>query len=186
VLEHEPDVCTSILLFCIPRRRPYSVLTSKMNWTGGSLQRTKHANKGVVQKQKAYFAKARTQLQSDSKSPAAPFRPTYLLNDSIFELAGHLPAFGSGSVRHTGHSARNRRESIQRGPSPDNRTFADGDGLISSLRHNRQEPSDGDAVAMRHRGSELRGMLTIAGTDVSTDVVSILMLLQMDNVRSAK
>ena len=173
-------------LFHIPERRLYSALVSKMNWTGGSLQRTKHVNKGVVQKQKAYFAKARTHLQNGSKSPGAPFRPTYLQRDSIFELAGHLPAFGSDSVRHLGHSARRRHDTTQRSPSPDDRTFADRKGLISSLQDTRQEPSHGDALATRLRRSELRGMLTIAVADLSKDVVSILTLLQMNNVESVK
>ena len=89
-----------------------------MNWTGGTLQRTKNANKGVVQKQKAYFARARTHLQNGSKSPVAPFRPSYFQNDNNFELVGYPPSFGSGSVRHTGHSARRRREATDREPSP--------------------------------------------------------------------
>jgi hypothetical protein len=76
-----------------------------MNWTGGTLQRTKNANKGVVQKQKAYFAKARTHLQNGPDSPIAPFRPSYLQNDDSFELAGHLPSFGTRSVRHTKSTA---------------------------------------------------------------------------------
>jgi len=81
-----------------------------MNWTGGSLQRTKQANKGVLQKQKAFFARTRTHLQNGPKSPAAPFRPTYLQNDDSLELAGHLPALGSSSVRHIGQSAWHHHE----------------------------------------------------------------------------
>jgi hypothetical protein len=84
-----------------------------MNWTGGSLQRMKDANKGVVQKQKAYFARARTHLQIGPKSPAVPFIPTYLQNDDNFEPAGCLSSFASGPVRHTGHSARRRRNATQ-------------------------------------------------------------------------
>jgi len=95
-----------------------------MNWTGGTLQRTKNANKGTKTVQKAYFAKARTNLQNGSHSPVAPFRPSYLQNDDSFELAGHLPTFGSGSVRHTGHSARRRREFTNGEPSPDHATHA--------------------------------------------------------------
>lgn len=74
-----------------------------MNWTGGTLQRTKHANKGVTQKQKAHFARARTQLQQSLGTPAAPCHPDFLHGQ-------RLPAFGTGSVRHTGHSARKHRE----------------------------------------------------------------------------
>jgi hypothetical protein len=176
----------NFLLFYIPGLRPYSVLVSKMNWTGGSLQRTKHANKGVVQKQKAFFAKARTHLQNSPKSPATPFRPTYLQNDSSFELSSHLPPFEASPIQHTRHSAQRRLESIQRSSSPVDHTFADGDGLKSTLRKGRQEPSDGNASATRLRGSELRGMLTSAVTDMSMDIASVLMLLQMNNVRSAE
>ncbi|KAH7092137.1 hypothetical protein FB567DRAFT_231599 [Paraphoma chrysanthemicola] len=89
-----------------------------MNWTGGTLQRTKHANKGVIQKQKAYFARARTHLQNGAESPDVPFRPSYLQNYDSFELAGHLPLLGSGSVRHTGHSVTQRRDSGHRRGSP--------------------------------------------------------------------
>jgi hypothetical protein len=84
-----------------------------MNWTGGTLQRTKNANKGVIQKQKAYFAKARTNLQNVPDPPIAPFRPSYLQNDDSFELAGHLPSFGTGSVRHTGHAAQRHRDETE-------------------------------------------------------------------------
>lgn len=85
-----------------------------MNWTGGTLQRTKHANKGVMQKQKAYFARARTQLQQSAGTPAAPFRPEYLQEGDDCELVNHLPLLGSDSVRQTGHSVRKRREVDER------------------------------------------------------------------------
>lgn len=81
-----------------------------MNWTGGTLQRTKHANKSVIQKQRAHFARARTQLQHNPGTPAAPFRPDFLQGSNDYELGQRLPAFGTGSVRHTGHSDRERRE----------------------------------------------------------------------------
>ncbi|CAO2651911.1 Nn.00g001940.m01.CDS01 [Neocucurbitaria sp. VM-36] len=77
-----------------------------MNWTGGSLQRSKNAKKGILQKQKAFFARARTHLQNASKSLAIPFRPSYLCDDDEFEFNGQMSSFGSGSVRHTGHSTR--------------------------------------------------------------------------------
>ena len=75
-----------------------------MNWTGGSLQRTKKANTGVVQQQRAYFAKARTHFQMATNSPAAPGFPNYLRKSEDAGFLG-IPLFGSGSVRHTGHSA---------------------------------------------------------------------------------
>ncbi|KAL5119581.1 hypothetical protein ACEQ8H_002427 [Pleosporales sp. CAS-2024a] len=93
---------------------------ANMNWTGGNLQRTKHANQGVVQRQKAYFARARTQLQNGTKAPTAPFRPTFLQKDnSCLELAGRPPRVGTGSVRrHARHSARRRDEPATSRPPP--------------------------------------------------------------------
>ncbi|KAF1939707.1 hypothetical protein EJ02DRAFT_408020 [Clathrospora elynae] len=93
-----------------------------MNWTGGSLQRTRKANQGVMQQQKAYFAKARTQLQNMQSSTVAPFRPSYL-RDRDVDLFGQMPMLGSGSVRHTGHSARRRGETTRREHSPDDRQY---------------------------------------------------------------
>ncbi|KAI4688099.1 uncharacterized protein J4E84_005027 [Alternaria hordeiaustralica] len=90
-----------------------------MNWTGGSLQRTKKANTGVVQQQKAYFARARTQLQNDTNSPVAPFRPSYLQDNEDSYLLGIAP-FGSGSLRHTGHAAKRHNESTQPEHTPGN------------------------------------------------------------------
>ncbi|KAI4665235.1 uncharacterized protein J4E88_010560 [Alternaria novae-zelandiae] len=90
-----------------------------MNWTGGSLQRTKKANTGVIQQQKAYFARARTQLQNDTNPPVAPFRPSYLQDDEDSYLLGIAP-FGSGSLRHTGHAAKRRNERTQPEHTPGN------------------------------------------------------------------
>jgi hypothetical protein len=112
-----------------------------MNWTGGSLQRTKHANKSVVQKQKAYFARARTHLQNGPKSPATPFRPTYLQKNDNLELVGYLPSFGSSSVRHTGHPPRHRYE---RKPSLSVQSLQHGGELI---------PTPGDRQARKWRGN---------------------------------
>jgi hypothetical protein len=94
-----------------------------MNWTGGSLQRTTKANKGVLQQQKAYFAKARIHLQHTSNSPVAPFRPSYLRDNEESDLKGGMLAFGSGSVWHTGHSVKRRDERTQREASPEARRF---------------------------------------------------------------
>lgn len=90
-------------------------LTGEMNWTGGSLQRTKQANKGIVQKQKAYFARARTHLQNGPSAPAVPFRPDYVQSGDSLEPSGRPSLYGTGSVRHTGHPARPRHEREQRG-----------------------------------------------------------------------
>ncbi|OAL44640.1 hypothetical protein IQ07DRAFT_246181 [Pyrenochaeta sp. DS3sAY3a] len=50
-----------------------------MNWTGGSLQRTKKANQSLTQKQRAYFAKSRGQPQH---LPMLPVAPSHLPSDS--------------------------------------------------------------------------------------------------------
>ncbi|KAF1927614.1 uncharacterized protein M421DRAFT_421457 [Didymella exigua CBS 183.55] len=88
-----------------------------MNWTGGTLQCTKHANKGVIQKQKAHFARARTQQQQSPGIPAVPFRPDYLQYGDDYELGQRLISFDTGSVRHMGHSTEKRREEGQRLPT---------------------------------------------------------------------
>jgi hypothetical protein len=62
---------------------------AEMNWTGGSLQRTKIANKGVAQKQRAHFARARMHLQNGPTSPAAPFHPSFLRNEDRPEPGTH-------------------------------------------------------------------------------------------------
>lgn len=50
-----------------------------MNWTGGSLQRTKKANQGLTQRQRAYFAKSRGQPQH---LPMLSVAPSHLPSDS--------------------------------------------------------------------------------------------------------
>lgn len=90
--------------------------TARMNWTGGSLQRSKQANKGVVQKQKAHFARARTQLQNAPNAPAASFRPGFF-QDEDASVGGRLPPPSSRSVRHTGHS-KTLRDRRSRAKSP--------------------------------------------------------------------
>lgn len=117
-----------------------------MNWTGGTLQRTKTANKGVIQKQKAYFAKARTLLQNEPDSPIAPFRPSYLQNDDGSQLGAHMPAFGSGSTRHTGHPARRHREA--KDPEP---VVESGKDLS---RGNVKHPLKREWIAVRDRKGE--------------------------------
>jgi hypothetical protein len=96
-----------------------------MNWTGGSLQRTKHANKGVVQKQKAYFARARTELQNPG-SPTAPFRPDYFREAGNREVDQRLPSSRSASTRRIGHGARFWRKADPR------------DAPVASSKHPRQ------------------------------------------------
>ncbi|KAI2480848.1 hypothetical protein Ptr902_07874 [Pyrenophora tritici-repentis] len=102
-----------------------------MNWTGGSLQRTKKANSGVLQQQRAYFAKARTHLHNATNSPIAPFYPDYLRESEDPGLLG-ISSFGTGSVRHTGHSARHRSGRIVPDLTPN--------GACSTMGHSRGPP----------------------------------------------
>src|SRR4051794_39846980 len=81
-----------------------------MNWTGGSLQRhSRKAAKGIVNRQRQHFAKVRATLQNGSNTVSAPFCPSYLRAKDA-SLGGWLPSFGSGSIRHAGHSKRLHRE----------------------------------------------------------------------------
>jgi hypothetical protein len=120
-----------------------------MNWTGGSLHRTKNANKGVVQKQKAYFARVRTHLQNGSKPLAMPFRPSYLQNDESFELVRHLSSFTIGSVRHIGHLARCRADATQQVPSLKDHTLPRRQHRTNVFLNNPPEIFHGDAMGMK-------------------------------------
>jgi hypothetical protein len=105
-----------------------------MNWTGGSLQRTKKANQGTAQKQKAFFSRARTHPENAPNSSVTPFRPSYLQDDEPFEVTARMPSFGSGSVRHTGHSARLRREVVERMVSQEEEKRNSGDHVRSQCQ----------------------------------------------------
>lgn len=89
---------------------------SDMNWTGGTLQRTKHANKGVMQRQRAYFARARTKLQQSPSTQSTPFRPEYFHNNSDGRDVGHPSA--KDSVRSSRDSAKMRHGENTHCPSP--------------------------------------------------------------------
>lgn len=97
-------------------------------------QRTKHANNGVIQKQKAYFARARTQLQQTPDTPAL-FRPDYLQLGDDYEFGQCLTSFGPGPMRDLGHSARRRgEEGAHRSPTTQKprRTFSHSDTAWNS------------------------------------------------------
>ncbi|KAF1835189.1 hypothetical protein BDW02DRAFT_597577 [Decorospora gaudefroyi] len=129
-----------------------------MNWTGGSLQRTKKANTGVLQQQRAYFAKARTHLQNTTNSPGPPFRPSYLRDNEDF--GAMRASFGSGSVRHVGHPAKRSGARRRRKPSPDNRRSDIGYDELSthesSPTHFAQFPPS-QPSKQKHAKEELRG-----------------------------
>ncbi|KAF2452166.1 hypothetical protein P171DRAFT_468511 [Karstenula rhodostoma CBS 690.94] len=85
---------------------------SRMNWTGGRLQRSKDANKGIIQKQKAHFARARTQLQHDSRASTSTF-PYAFLGD---ERASQQPQFPLTSARTARFTGRSRDRSAAASP----------------------------------------------------------------------
>lgn len=86
-----------------------------MNWTGGTLQRTKHANKGVMQKQRAYFARARTELQQSPSTQSTPFRPEYYHNNDGRDVGD---PFVEGTARLPRDSAGMRHSNDAHCPSP--------------------------------------------------------------------
>ncbi|KAH6625351.1 hypothetical protein C7974DRAFT_199539 [Boeremia exigua] len=95
-----------------------AVRTANMNWTGGTLQRTRHANKGVIQKQKAYFARARAKLQQSPEAATTPFHPEFLQDGGVYGLGRRISSSASGSVSHARHSARKRRVRDEHHNSP--------------------------------------------------------------------
>jgi hypothetical protein len=131
-----------------------------MNWTGGSLQRTKQANKGVVQKQKAYFARARTHLQNGPNTPAVPFMPDYFQDDDDLEPGERPPLHGTGSVRHTGHLARPRHERTRRGHSLHTIARDQGESRPRSRKGGTRELSRGGNSVMGHIAHHAFGMLS--------------------------
>lgn len=98
-----------------------------MNWTGGRLQRSKNANRGIVQKQKAHFARARVPIQNDTAARTSPSR-----NDLVRIEKGHAisisqpPPSNAHASRHTGDS--------------------------KSLLRSHDSGVAGDASPVRHRG----------------------------------
>lgn len=84
-----------------------------MNWTGGTMQRTKKANASVLQRQKAYFAKARTNPRNTPQTLVAPFRPSFLHDDDKLGPGG-LASSGSYSVRRGERSMTSGGETLQR------------------------------------------------------------------------
>ncbi|KAF1849426.1 uncharacterized protein K460DRAFT_354276 [Cucurbitaria berberidis CBS 394.84] len=128
---------------------------TKMNWTGGSLQRTKNANKGVLQRQKAYFARARTHLQSASNSPTTPFRPSYLGDNDSFDFMEQIPTLGSGVVQHAGHPARGRGERLRRKTPPaDRRPVPDNPRLKREAGRKCVKNRPASRLGAAKRGSE--------------------------------
>jgi hypothetical protein len=166
---HETDVCPTLssitaIFHAIVR------LLYIMNWTGGSLQRTKHASKGIVQKQKAHFARARTHHQGGAKSPAVPFRPSYLGFDNSFELSSHLPSYEKGSVRHTGHTARRRHAPTQRVHSPDDHTVHTDHRATTILEAASPKPLRDGAFVLRQAECGPTGILASLSVKLAANV----------------
>ena len=106
--------CISSNLYSLSASKRASQWGIAMNWTGGSLQRTKNANKGVVQKQKAYFARARTQIQNKPKSPVTNFCPSYLRVNEDLDHDRQISTFRTASLHQIGHSSRPRTAQLSK------------------------------------------------------------------------
>jgi hypothetical protein len=178
--------------FCSLPQSPPHLLSSNcfmnMNWTGGSLQRTKHANKGITQKQKAYFARARTHHQEGSKSPAVSFRPSFLGVDSSFESRGHVPSYWLGSV-HTRHSGRQRHAPAQPVDSTDDHALYTENRTTAVLSAASPEPLRGGTFALKQAERGPAGILVfpsgrLLATVDTTESADVLMLLQMHGRQS--
>lgn len=76
-----------------------------MNWTGGRLQRSRAANKGVIQRQKAHFARAKAQLQDSASTDTSPHRPSFFRDERVSQHH-KLPKLSSPhNSRHAGQIA---------------------------------------------------------------------------------
>lgn len=91
----------------------YNRAATNMNWTGGSLQRTRKANGGIIQQQKAYFARARAHLQNVTNLPTTPFRPSYLNASREDGLPGQEASLATRSLRHKGQTSKPRRQDLR-------------------------------------------------------------------------
>lgn len=80
-----------------------------MNWTGGKLQRSKNANRGVTPKQKAHFARIRAQVEDTAFSNPQAFDSSMACGDA---------PFSSHALHHTGHSGTPRDHDNGMGISP--------------------------------------------------------------------
>ena len=69
----------------------------------------KVASKGIIQKQKAHFARARTRLQNEASPTISPFHSSFFRHD---------PPFSLRTVRHTGHSRTLQSHENGMGVSP--------------------------------------------------------------------
>jgi hypothetical protein len=109
---------------------------SRMNWTGGRLKRSKDANKGIIQKQKAHFARARTRLQHSTPASTPAF-PSDLFCDESVSQHPQLLLSRARAARPTGHSRtlRGHDKSIRASPvrheQPGTRGLADRSPLHS-------------------------------------------------------
>lgn len=81
-----------------------------MNWTGGSLQRTKHAKGGISHQQKAYFARARTHPEHEIRIPVTHFRPSWLQNTASLTSVDAHALFEGDSVKIARHPVRQDEE----------------------------------------------------------------------------
>jgi hypothetical protein len=127
----------------IERARPDLLRVLRMNWTGGKLQRSKQANKGIAQIQKAHFARARTQLQNNSNALTTPL-PSSFFREAEDTLGSQLPPCTARTVRHVGHS-----RTLQHGSAHD----ASPPRAQTNIAHYERPPPlpNGGSISCSHR-----------------------------------
>lgn len=131
------------------RNRRLESRAVNMNWTGGRLQRSKNANNGVVQKQKAHFARARTRLQNGATSLTSPSRPSFVHNGDT-SLGGRLPPFPPDIVRRLADLGRPQAQHERAGSS----------SIRSDYRAERHRPL---YASRAHGGSQDGEVVSIPG-----------------------
>lgn len=77
-----------------------------MNWTGGRLQRSKHAANGLSAKQKQYFAAARARVQDGRRARSPSYVTLFEGTDQEIRLLRHGPPTIANDREHYGSQER--------------------------------------------------------------------------------
>jgi len=128
----------------------------RMNWTGGSLQRSKKANKGTLQKQRAHFARARARLQDGpdrhrASNSLSPLHPGFFRDVDTEGPRSTLRSFSSRSVRHAGRSKTLKGRSSRATASP---VASDRISPSQAAGRRRLHGPDRDDTTIRDMGGE--------------------------------